>query len=187
MNSLNARVILLLGMICIFAHHASAQLVGRFSLEKKAYLVGEPIYLLFDLSNTGQESLIFVAGNSYSSCGGYDIQLSNDPPWGENSTCPGPPPASCIMGGFRLKPGEVHHDKVLLNYAHDLSKAGTIDIRVSRVLNYAQSSNPRAAMDRKTRREMKTEGRLRVRLEDRRSPKSLNNFQTVPGGFGVKG
>lgn len=151
-------------MICVFSHGASPQLVGRFSLKKDVYVVGEPIYLNFDLANTSSSTMSFITGNSYSGCGGYDIRLANDRQWGENSTCEGPPPPSCIMGGFSLKPGEVHHDKVLLNYEHDLSKPGITDVRASRVLNYAQS--PRVALDPKAWRQVKTEGRFRIRLED---------------------
>ena len=58
---------------------ASAQLEGRLYLDKDEYQVGEPVYLRFDLTNNGTEPMQVITGNSYSFCGGYQIEISSDP------------------------------------------------------------------------------------------------------------
>jgi hypothetical protein len=62
--------------LCFLPRAASAQLVGRLFLEKDVYVAGEPIYLHFELRNTGLTPMQFVSGSSYSQCGGYRIEVS---------------------------------------------------------------------------------------------------------------
>ncbi len=65
---------------------AFAQLEGRLYLDKDRYVAGEPVYLNFELRNNGQEPLQFASGDSYSFCGGFQIEVSSDPP-PANSSC----------------------------------------------------------------------------------------------------
>src|SRR5262245_43789117 len=106
-------------LLCLLPGNASAQLVGRLFLDKDVYLAGEPVYLRFDLTNAGSTPLKVVTLSNSSSCEQYQVEMSNEPSR-ENSTCGGGIIASCITGGIILKPGEVRHDKLLLNYDHDL-------------------------------------------------------------------
>jgi HEAT repeats len=143
---------------------ASAQLEGRFYLDKEQYLSGEPIYLHFDLTNNGAEPMQFATGNSYSFCSGYRIEVSNDP-YAETSSCAAlGSGGSCIGGGQIIEPGQTLQDKVLLNYEHDLSRAGTYDIRASRTLDYRRSEAGLAGPIRGV--QMKSEAVFHIRVED---------------------
>src|SRR5215467_1374319 len=77
--------------------NASAQLQGRFSLPKTQYQVGEPVYLEFELKNTGKQPVRFIQGDRYSSCGGYQIEVSIGPQI-PRSTCARGAPPSCPAG-----------------------------------------------------------------------------------------
>jgi hypothetical protein len=170
----NRREVLFAMLLCFLPScNAFAQAVGQLFLDKDVYMAGEPIYLHFDLTNAGPTPLQFAFGNSYSSCGGYQVDVSNEPSR-ENSTCALGGVVSCLIGGITLKPGEVHHDKLLLNYDHDLSKPGAVEIHASRFLNYAPASSPLADfVNPKTAMQFKAEGRFRIRLEESR-PENLS-------------
>src|SRR2546421_7865632 len=45
---------------------------------------------------------------------------------------------SCAGGAWAIAPGETRHDKVLINYDHDLSKASIYSVRASRTLNRSE-------------------------------------------------
>jgi hypothetical protein len=142
----------------------SAQLEGRFYLDKEQYLSGEPIYLHFDLTNNGVEPMEFATGNSYSFCSGYRIEVSNNP-YAETSSCAAlGSGGSCIGGGQIIEPGQTLQDKVLLNYEHDLSGARTYDIRASRTLDYRRPEAGLAGPIRGV--QMKSEAVFHIRVED---------------------
>jgi len=82
---------------------ASAQLQGRFSLEKKQFEVGEPAYLNFDLTNQGKEPIQFLRGNRYSYCGGYTIDVSSAPPL-RHSSCEQGFVGSCVAATQVIAP-----------------------------------------------------------------------------------
>jgi hypothetical protein len=114
---------------------ASAQLEARLYLDKDKYQVGEPIYLRFELKNNSTERLVGLTGSSYSFCGGYQIEISSDPSADLSSCSPLGFGGSCIGGVWAISPAETLHDKVLLNYEHDLSKPGIYNVRASRTLS----------------------------------------------------
>jgi hypothetical protein len=146
----------------LLAGRAFAQLEGRLYLDKDHYVVGEPIYLNFELTNKGREPLQFASGNSYSFCGGYQIEVSNGPP-PSNSSCLSGFAGSCIGGKRVIAPGEVHKDKVLVNYEHDLSKLGTYSINASRTLSYGPPTEtwPDAANEER----FKVEAQFQIQVE----------------------
>src|SRR5260370_31233000 len=115
---------------------ASAQFEGRFYLDKDTHETGEPVYLYFDLTNNGTEPIGGMAGSIYSICSGYRIEISNDPSVDISSCSPIGIGGSCILGAWSVAPGESLHEKILLNYEHDLSKAGIYSVRASRTLDY---------------------------------------------------
>jgi HEAT repeat protein len=125
---------ILLGFL--LTNSASAQFEGRFYLDKDTYQTGEPVYLYFDLTNNGTEPIGGMAGNIYSMCSGYRIEVSNDPSVDISSCSPVGIGGTCIVGGWSVAAGESLHEKILLNYEHDLSKAGIYSVRASRTLDY---------------------------------------------------
>jgi HEAT repeat protein len=154
---------------------ASAQLEGRLYLDKDEYQVGEPIYLLFDLTNNSTEPMQAVIGSSYSLCGGYRIEISSDPSADLSSCSPLGSGGSCISGGWAIAPAETRHDKVLLNYEHDLSKAGIYSVRASRTLNYGSPAS--ALADLNSGVQIKTESLFHIVVEDGNPENLLETFQ----------
>ena len=118
--------------------NAFAQLQGHFSLEKGQYEVGEPVFLQFDLTNVGKESVRIIRGDRYSHCGGYKIEVSSGPPI-SHSSCDRGFAGSCLAGGKIVAPGETSHERLLLNYEHDLSKAAIYDIHAALVISYGSN------------------------------------------------
>lgn len=155
-------IALLFGLI--LTSSTSAQLQGRLYLDKESYLVGEPVYLYFDLTNQGAEPLEIIIGNSYSLCGGYQIEVSSDPSTEFSSCSPVGFAGSCAAGGRIIAPGETYRDKVLLNYEHSLTKPQTYDIRASRTLHYGF---PGAALEsRNFGVQIKAEALFHIRIGD---------------------
>jgi hypothetical protein len=135
MVRLVARYVLsLASLVSVLAGAAAAQVEGRLYLDKTNYLVGEPVYLNFELTNKGNEPVLFSGGSSYSFCGGYEIDVSTGPP--PNQSCLGGEGGSCISSKWALAPGEIREDKVLVNFEHDLSKPGLYTVHASRTLPY---------------------------------------------------
>ena len=159
----------------LLASTASAQLEGRIYLDKDQYQTGEPVYLRFDLKNNGKEPMQVVSGNSYSYCGGYQIELSSDQSADTSSCASLGSGGSCGSGGWIIEPGETRQDKVLLNYAHDLSKAGIYDIRASRTLNYGPPAAGLAI--RNNGIPVKADGVFHIRVEDGNAENLIPVFQ----------
>jgi hypothetical protein len=154
---------------------ASAQLEGRLYLDKEEYMAGEPVYLHFVLRNNGTERMQVATGNSYSFCGGCQIEMSSDQ-YVDTSSCGSlGPGASCVVGGRIIAQGGIWQDKVLLNYEHDLSKAGIYDIRASRTLNYsppgAGLANPTSGV------QVKAEALFHIQVVDGNPESLLPTFQ----------
>lgn len=122
-------------LVLILAPRASAQLDARLYLDKTTYLVGEPVYLNFEIANNGSEPVQFLSGDSYVFCGGYQIDVEPVAA-GSNESCNGGAGGSCGVGKWVLEPGESRHDRVLLTYGHDLSRLGVYTIHAARYLTY---------------------------------------------------
>jgi len=162
-------------LVFILTNTASAQLEGRLFLEKDQYLTGEPVYLNFDLKNNGTEPVQVVSGNSYSFCGGYQIEVLSDPSPDISSCSPLGTGGSCMSGGWIIAPGETRQDKVLLNYEHDLSKTGMYRIRASRTLRYGPPSAGLATSA--SALQVRTEGQFDIRVEDGKDESLTAIFQ----------
>ncbi|MBV8906624.1 MAG: HEAT repeat domain-containing protein [Acidobacteriia bacterium] len=113
---------------------ASAQIHGRFYLEKEAFAQGEPVFLYFEASNSGSEPVDIVNSNPYAFCAGYDIQVSSDPKPG--SSCARGQAGSCLLGSMTLQPGAKHTEQILVNYEHQISSSGDYVIEARRHLSY---------------------------------------------------
>ena len=148
----------------IAACDVSAQLDGRLYLDKTTYLVGEPIYLNFELANKGSDVVQFLSGNSYSFCSGYRIEVAPVPAVSSESCNPRGFGGSCAAGTWVVEPGETRNDKILLNYDHDLSTPGLYTIHATRALSYGPvtDSIPNTANEP----EIKVEAELQIQLVD---------------------
>ena len=162
---------------------AFAQLEGRFYLEKERYAVGEPVFLYFDFANTGKQSAQVVVGNSYSPCGGFSVEVSPGPR-PANSSCAGGVAGSCVGTKILIAPGETRHDKVLLNYEHDLSKSGTYQIIASRTLGYGPATEgwPNGASAER----LNIEAQFRIQVVGGSDESLLPMFQPYVADLGSK-
>jgi HEAT repeat protein len=153
----------LASVLFVLAGTAVAQVEGRLYLDKTSYLVGEPIYLNFELTNKGNEPVLFSSGNSYSFCGGYEIYVSTGlPP--PNQSCLGGEGGSCISIEWALAPGEIRKDKVLVNFEHDLSKPGQYTVHSSRTLPYRSPNESLPSMADEAQVKIEAEFEIQVAI-----------------------
>jgi hypothetical protein len=64
-------------MLTTLAH---SQIEGKFTLSKLQFAAGEPIWLEFEMTNIGTDTLYFDAGSPYSFCGGYRLEVTQGNP-----------------------------------------------------------------------------------------------------------
>src|SRR5262249_37943073 len=95
-------------------------------------------------------------------CGGFEIQVSNNPSSG-SSTCDSGRAVNCVVGGSVIGPGEIQHDRVLLNYEHDLSTPGVYEVRASRILMFGP---PRDFHSISNGRQVKADAVFHIRVVD---------------------
>ncbi len=131
-------VALLLALVGVAAR---AQLQGHISMAKDVYFAGEPVYVLFEYTNVGKDAVQYSAGDPYAEgCGGYKLEVSEEASK-ERASCAERGGASeCIVGSEILAAGQTRHQLILVNYAHDLSKAGNYEIRATQEMKYAAAT-----------------------------------------------
>jgi hypothetical protein len=123
---------------------AQGQIEGKFTLSKLQFGAGEPIWLAFEMTNIGTDTLYFEAGNPYTFCGGYGLEVTQGNPI-QHPSCIGGIGGSCLGGTHSFRGGEQLRDKLLLNYDHDLSQPGLYHVKATRYVSTA-TTNDLAAM-----------------------------------------
>lgn len=120
---------------------ARAQLVGHISPARDLYFAGEPMYVQFELTNVGKGPVQYATGDPYSDgCGSYAIEVQREPAVAHSSCGRGGENANaneCHEGTQILAAGETKHENVLVNFAHDVSKAGKYEIYATRAVKFA--------------------------------------------------
>ncbi len=117
----------------------AAQVSGRFFLEKETYARGEPVFLLFEASNEGSETISIGSAVPESFCSGYEIRVNSTTR--VNSDCaPLLLSGSCLSSSVILKPGEKRVERVLLNDQHEIRTPGTYVVEAIRSIGYAPAS-----------------------------------------------
>ena len=165
--------VLVLALGCLGASAARAQLQGHISMAKEMYVAGEPIYVHFEVTNTSQDAVQFVASDPYNEgCGDYVIEVSRGAALA-HSSCKAAAREECNASSQILPSGETNRQNILVNYAHDVSKAGSYEIHAVRVMKYgplgAEFNDPAG------KREFKVEARFRIEVqkEDREALKEI--------------
>jgi HEAT repeats len=156
------RVVMAL-LLALVGAAARAQLQGHISMAKNVYFAGEPVYVLFEYTNVGKDPVQYSAGDPYAEgCGGYKLEVSEEAAK-ERAGCRERGGASeCIAGSEILAAGETRHQLILVNYAHDLSKAGNYEIRATQEMKYAAATGDvRLAA---ARQQFKVEQRFTIQL-----------------------
>jgi hypothetical protein len=136
------RRIAIVGCVLVLAIAASAQLTGKFTIEKSRYSSGEPIYLQFEVTNTQRQTVFFEAGSPYSFCGGYQLQL-NEGGALRNPSCSatGSGGGSCRSATHSLRYGVPERERVLLNYQDDLRRPGSYHLKATRYIRWAPTDD----------------------------------------------
>jgi hypothetical protein len=118
---------LLLAIIFCWPTVASAQMNGRFYLEKDNFAPGEPVFLYFQAANVGTETRDLSVFGAHSSCSVYQIRISSDPDpnlsWEPTFTG-----GSCLSSFITLGPGESREQRVVLNYKHEIATEGEYEV-----------------------------------------------------------
>lgn len=121
---------------------AQASYVSRFTLEKKTYLVGEPIFCTFSIQNTGTQPFAFTYRNPTRI---VNPELESEPRFSVEDAAgrrvEDPAPRRCggakgtaVYGSVTLPPGQIHTQRWLLNQWARFSRPGTYRIRAERRL-----------------------------------------------------
>jgi hypothetical protein len=114
----------------------SQVLAGRFHPEKQTFLVGEPIFIDFEITNTGNRSA-WVDQRMGQPCiepdpievvGAQRHELGSDASFG----CFGGIAGDCLGGDLELKPGAKQTTRIFLNASFRLDHAGTYTIHARR-------------------------------------------------------
>src|SRR4051794_23852425 len=119
---------------------AHCQIEGKFTLSKRQFAAGEPIWLTFAMTNTGTDTLYFNAGSPYSFCGGYRLEVTQGNPI-QHPSCNTGVGGSCGSGTHTFRGGEQLRDKLLLNYDHDLSQPGRYHVSATRYISTATTDD----------------------------------------------
>lgn len=114
------------------------QVTGRFYLEKGTFAVGEPVFLYFEMTNSGTETQNVHRADPYSFCSGFQIHVSTDV--SPSSSCwPVGTGGSCASSAAPLGPGESRTERILLNYEHKIDAPGYYGVEVESHLPYASA------------------------------------------------
>lgn len=139
------RFFLLAGLLlCLHPFSAAAQVsyVARFSMEKKSYLLGEPIFCTFSIQNTGLLPFAFSFRNPTRI---LNPELEGEPRFSVIDTAghrlADPAPRSCggakgtaVYGSVTLPPGQIHSERWLINQWARFRRPGHYRVRADRRL-----------------------------------------------------
>jgi HEAT repeats len=108
----------------------SAQgLTGRFHPEKETYLVGEPIFIVYEVRNEGEKPVPWGTGPFYGPCSGgvtfevHGVELR--PEWQPSCRAIA---GSCLGSIFELEPGKESTERFLLNERYDFREPGDYEV-----------------------------------------------------------
>jgi hypothetical protein len=129
-----------------FPSPCAAQLYGRFSLSKAAYLAGEPVFLSFTVKNAGDQPIEILTADPMTFCSGYRLEVAGAQDRWMSSCSGGAPGGSCASSGVVLTPGESRTDRILMNARFDLKRPGTYSLRVTHRLEYGPTGASSSAL-----------------------------------------
>jgi len=129
----------LFAMLLCWPSIAAGQVTGRFFLEKPTFAPGEPVFLYFEVTNTGTETQNLSHADPYSFCSGYEVRVSADSPPNLNCT-PMIIAGSCLSSDYSLAPGKGRTERILLNYEHKIDGAGYYEVEAGKNLAYAHGN-----------------------------------------------
>ena len=127
-------------VLCLLAAvPASAQeLTARFYPQKSSYLLGEPVWFVFQVTNKGNAAVHIEYSNPYGVCafgGGYSFDVAEARPLGRWRCGYG---ASCAGGGSKpLASGATYTQRLLLNQWFLIDHPGRYRVSANRTLRFS--------------------------------------------------
>lgn len=113
----------------------SQSLVARIVPEKNTFLLGEPIYLILEVENAGQQTVAIDSRFGYP-CGFDTIEIlgfkQKIPGIQFGESCFGGYAGSCGSSLLELKPGKALIQRILLNLLFSLDHPGSYEVRGKR-------------------------------------------------------
>jgi PBS lyase HEAT-like repeat-containing protein len=109
---------------------AGDEIEGRFYPEKGEYLVGEPVYIVFEVVNGSSKDVVASIPSGHLNCGDegitqYEVLGAKPSGFGPDGCCDRPATDVCDNVAVRLRPGQGHSERFILNYWYNLDKPGT--------------------------------------------------------------
>lgn len=139
-----AQVGLLAALASIFPAASAAQVdyVARFGLDRRSYLLGEPIFCVFTLENTGARTLAFsyrlpsrVLNRELEQEPRFSVRGEHGRPLADPAPKPcGGVKGSVVYGYVTLPPGRMHSERWLVNQWARLASPGSYRLRAERRL-----------------------------------------------------
>jgi hypothetical protein len=133
--SMSARCLLI---VVFCSGVAAGQLTGRVYLAEETDAPREPVFLYFEVTNSGVDPLNVYQANPYSFCSGYRIQVSSDEKL-SSSCAPIGVGGSCMSSDIALKPKQKRIERILLNFEHKIDAPGDYDVTAERSFPYANA------------------------------------------------
>lgn len=139
------RALLIIGILCLFPPapvRAQASYLARFTLEKKSFLVGEPVFCTFSIQNTGSRPFAFryriptrIVNPGLESEPRFSVRDAT----GKKLADPAPrrcggAKGTAVYGSVSLPPGQVHTERWLINQWARFRRPGKFRLRAERRL-----------------------------------------------------
>jgi len=120
---------------------AMGQVTGRFYLEKETFATGEPVFLYFEIKNSGTTPQNIGTSDPYSFCSGLGVHLTPDGAADLSCTTMGGGfIGSCLSSDKPLQPGKTSTERILVNYEHPIHSAGQYGIEAEGSIAYAPAT-----------------------------------------------
>ncbi len=125
---------------------AGPSVEARISLEKDTYQVGEPIFLLFEVMNSGDEPIAYMPPIAFGECAalfGLHIEVERAAPARQEPySCFSGYAGSC-MGGYRpLSPHKGYTHRILLNQRYRFDRADYYRVTAAYELKFGSPMDP---------------------------------------------
>lgn len=112
--------------LAIGAGKATNEIAGRFYPEKSRYLVGEPVYIIFEVVNNSSNDVVASIPSGHLSGGAtYAVASAKHAGFGVDGCCDWPGTDVGDSVTVKLAPGQRYSERFILNYWYHLDKPGT--------------------------------------------------------------
>lgn len=128
------------------------ELEGRFYPEESQYLVGEPVYIVFEMVNRSSRDLVANVPSGHLNCGGegithYEVRGAKSAGFGPDGCCDRPDTDVCDNLTVRLAPGQEFSERFVLNYWYNLDEPGSYQAHLVHDIQFKPPSPGASTLD----------------------------------------